>query len=759
LIREDFYSSQGADDMKISIILAANTADLETDMDRAAKITQKRAKEMERALQKTIKGIESDAKKIAATLTLVGGALFAGVIKNTLEAEKALSDLERVLKSTGNTSGFTSTQLVDYAKELQKITIFGDDAIVSSMALLAQFQNIRGEIYTGTLQAVLDMASATGEDLPVAMQKLATIINDPIKGLRKLNELGITFTDTQKKQAKELIASGNGLELQKMLLEKLEEAYGGSAEAAAGTFGGSLKQLKNTIGDLLEGDSATISGVTSAVKDLNTLLNSQEFKDGIAVIVKAMLDIARLAAEAIPKVANFGIAIGEGFALRFNPSKLDKLYQDLNRVETSLEGGRNSVIGFGLLGGIYKTEEKLVARRIAIQKEIALIEKSLDFVNRKQAPVVSDGPPAPSSTTKKPLDFSGGGTGEAAERARKAAADKARREAERAAKEAEREMERIAAAQDAALQSIVGLNQGLEQQVATFNKSEAETLEYRLTFGDLKDEINLAGESGRALIPIIVQNQRELTSLADAAENAADQESYLNRLRDEAIGLIESNRTELEILASQMSIVSEAYARGVISAEAFAEAQQIVEERVAKANEKASEGFFDMEAAAEEASRRAYGALSDFLFDPFENGLDGMLRGFVQTLHKMASESLASAIFSQIFGPPGANGAGGLAGFITGIFGGTRDSGGPGQAGKVYAIGTGAQPEYFVPNTAGQFIPNADRMMGGKPEVNVKIINVEDERRIGDYMSSPNGDKAIINAMRRNAGALRSVLT
>lgn len=40
----------------------------------------------------------------------------------------------------------------------------------------------------------------------------------------------------------------------------------------------------------------------------------------------------------------------------------------------------------------------------------------------------------------------------------------------------------------------------------------------------------------------------------------------------------------------------------------------------------------------------------------------------------------------------------------------SRDSGGSGVAGTPYMIGTGAQPEMFVPNTNGTFVPNADKM-------------------------------------------------
>ncbi len=62
-----------------------------------------------------------------------------------------------------------------------------------------------------------------------------------------------------------------------------------------------------------------------------------------------------------------------------------------------------------------------------------------------------------------------------------------------------------------------------------------------------------------------------------------------------------------------------------------------------------------------------------------------------------------------------------------------RDSGGPGNAGQAYAIGTGAQPEVFVPESDGYFIPNADQVMG-------KTVNV--------YVTQPGGTIGNIAAAR-----------
>jgi hypothetical protein len=57
---------------------------------------------------------------------------------------------------------------------------------------------------------------------------------------------------------------------------------------------------------------------------------------------------------------------------------------------------------------------------------------------------------------------------------------------------------------------------------------------------------------------------------------------------------------------------------------------------------------------------------------------------------------------------------------------GTRDNGGPGIAGQAYMIGPSAQPEMFVPNTNGTFIPNADKK-GMGTTYNIQITNAKPE--------------------------------
>lgn len=112
-----------------------------------------------------------------------------------------------------------------------------------------------------------------------------------------------------------------------------------------------------------------------------------------------------------------------------------------------------------------------------------------------------------------------------------------------------------------------------------------------------------------------------------------------------------------------------------------------------------------MSVYADQAARNMQSAFANFLFNPFDDGLKGMLQGFADTLSRMAAEMAASAIFDSLF----KNTEGGLGGFISGIFGGQRAAGGPVMAGMVYEVGErGAElfrsggRQYMIPAASGR---------------------------------------------------------
>ena len=69
---------------------------------------------------------------------------------------------------------------------------------------------------------------------------------------------------------------------------------------------------------------------------------------------------------------------------------------------------------------------------------------------------------------------------------------------------------------------------------------------------------------------------------------------------------------------------------------------------------------------AEQAARNMQDHFADFLFDPFEEGLDGMLKGFADVMRRMAAQAVATQLFQGIGGSNLFSGIGKLFGFADG---------------------------------------------------------------------------------------------
>lgn len=96
---------------------------------------------------------------------------------------------------------------------------------------------------------------------------------------------------------------------------------------------------------------------------------------------------------------------------------------------------------------------------------------------------------------------------------------------------------------------------------------------------------------------------------------------------------------------------------------------------------------------AEQAARDMQDAFAQFLFDPFHDGVKGMLRSFVDIVRRMVAEATAAALFEKLFGGASgkgkgvSTGLGGLLSSILGAFGGGKAEGGPLQSNRWYIAG------------------------------------------------------------------------
>ena len=256
----------------------------------------------------------------------------------------------------------------------------------------------------------------------------------------------------------------------------------------------------------------------------------------------------------------------------------------------------------------------------------------------------------------------------------------------------------------AALEQLREMALRLQQQVATFGEGEAAVMRYRLAHGDLAETLREAGEAAQPYAEQLVALTAQLTQLQEKAEADQERQQQWNAAVEEGRRITEAMRTPLEIYQQEIEKLNEALQLGVISQETYNRAVEQAQETLDKVKKKGSEFL-------EQASRNVQDIMAEFLEDPFSKGLDGMVADFGRMLQRMAAQAIAADIAAKIFGSGGVGSGGGWLNSIMSLFGGSRDSGGRGEPGRSYLIGTGAQPEMFIPDTPGRFIPATQ--MGG----------------------------------------------
>lgn len=198
----------------------------------------------------TITGVAEVAAKalIGAGVAAVGfGALS---LKAYSEHENVQTQIQAAIKSTHDVSGLYIQDLNDQAAALQRLTRFSKDQVGTVQALILTFTQIRGPIAQLATPAILDLATAMHEDLQSASIQVGKALNDPVKGITALHRIGVTFSDTQKKQIKAFVDTNQVAKAQAIILKELGTEFGGSAIAAGGTFSGSLEKVKNNLKDL-----------------------------------------------------------------------------------------------------------------------------------------------------------------------------------------------------------------------------------------------------------------------------------------------------------------------------------------------------------------------------------------------------------------------------------------------------------------------------------------------------------------------------
>jgi hypothetical protein len=230
-------------------------------------------------------------------------------------------------------------------------------------------------------------------------------------------------------------------------------------------------------------------------------------------------------------------------------------------------------------------------------------------------------------------------------------------------------------------------------------------------------------------------------------------------------------RTPAEQIQAELERMNELLAAGVISAETYQRA-------LAKLFPTAEKTLTQMDKLGASAASALASSFQQFLFDPFNVGLDGMVKGFASAMAKIVAEIIAKQAVLALFGGAGASPAVKASlGFADGGY-----VAGPGTATSDSIPARLSNGEYVMPaNTVRHFgvdFMDAIRAMrparqapvarfaeggyvdgqGGGGGGGVRVVNVVDSSMMQDYLTSSAGEQVVMNVIRRNRRQVSQVI-
>ena len=193
----------------------------------------KAMKKAQRSIKKFGTSMKNTGQNLTRNLTLPLAAFAAASVKAFDTQAKAEIKLLTALKGRED----IQQRLIAQAKELQTKTLFGDEETIAAQAMLATM-GLEEQAIKELIPLVQDMATAKGMDLVGAADLVAKSVGSSTNALSRY---GITITGAVGSQERLNTAT-----------QALNRAFGGQAEAIAKVGAGSLVQLKNQFGDLME---------------------------------------------------------------------------------------------------------------------------------------------------------------------------------------------------------------------------------------------------------------------------------------------------------------------------------------------------------------------------------------------------------------------------------------------------------------------------------------------------------------------------
>lgn len=601
-----------------------------------------------------------------ATLTVDINAKLAGIQgdlgKVSRLAEQSAKRIEGAFAGVGTAikgafAGFAATLTAGFLTDIVQQVVDAQDALADLSKSTA--------ISVETLSGLGFAAKTTGGDLDsiaTAINKLQVNIG---KDPEKYKQLGIDAKDGYEafKQLADIFVA----------IEEPETRAAVAAEAIGKAWAGAAAGLSEGGKgfDALVQKGKALSGVTeesvARAADLNAKLDILKARAGGAAtaLVNDMVPALTRVAEDMEKAAQSGgvlagILAGLGSALKqvfsgmeYGQSNFSKSQQikDLEERIGELQGkaDRAKKAGGGIINDLVFGKPGEFDQQIAVAKnQIEALKKfGKESVGAKTGEETAKKPPSDAAIKG---FLGGGGKSGGGSKAAKAIDDGAR------------------------------LVEQLRDQIrAQQDLTEVEKLELAIADGKYKtaSAANLAIARGYAeTLDAIKANKTALEEEAEASKKRLD-------VFAEGKRIFESVRTPAEALDAELSRLLELMAAGAINMETFGRAAGKAGEEMQRLEAKTEETNDLLNEFAKSAAQNIQTALADFLFDPFAEGMDGMVKRFGEAIKRMIAEAVAADLAKRLFGDLGGKGGSGQLGgwvgeglgWLKGVIGGSFASG------------------------------------------------------------------------------------
>jgi Prophage tail length tape measure protein len=243
-------------------------------------------------LSRILQGMNANAKALEGTMgglstmvkTLgVGFSVFQGLnfvkegIHKFEELHQAMAQVEAGLESTGGAAGMTMESITAMASEMSSKMKFGKTDLMDMSAQMLTFGGLTKENFPAIGEAIANVATRIGMDLHGMSIQFGKAMDNPSEGIRKLSRQGVLFSKQQSDQIDALVAKGNIVAAQQIMLTEIQNKYGGSAEAAFNAdplakFSKMMGSLRMAVGEaameLLKTLMPSIELIAKGFKDL-----------------------------------------------------------------------------------------------------------------------------------------------------------------------------------------------------------------------------------------------------------------------------------------------------------------------------------------------------------------------------------------------------------------------------------------------------------------------------------------------------------